>query len=167
MKDFSSYCASTTFANEIAMASSFSSLEHAISIARDIWFRKANVRCWLEAISGRSCFNQYLKMMSESTMQGSMYVEKFGYVFVTYAFRKSSKDILAELKTRFTNKHVVELDITSKKKMKQFNLNKILEEDNKTLDNQQRQDDVHVTKKGFNLNKKPCFGDDLSDFVSR
>ncbi|RYR67744.1 hypothetical protein Ahy_A03g014134 [Arachis hypogaea] len=111
----------------MAMASPFSSLEHAISIAKDIWFCKVNVRCWLEAISGRSYFNQYLEMTSESTMQelhewGSMYEEKFGYVFVTYASEKSSKDILVELKMRFTNKHVVELDITSKEEMKYIKL---------------------------------------------
>ncbi|RYR27209.1 hypothetical protein Ahy_B02g061552 [Arachis hypogaea] len=231
MKDFSSCCASTTFAKEMAMASPFSSLEHAISVAREIWFRKMNVWCWLEAISGRSCFNEYLEMANESIMQelyewGSMYEKKFGYVFVTCASGKSSEDILTELKMRFTNKHAVELDIASQEEMKfielqitqlfskessqtvnngdvlaeysgeivndtldgaeidsadnlddisstginmsmQFDLNKLSEEDNKTSDDQQVEDGVHVAKQRFNLNKKPWFRDDLSDPVSR
>ncbi|RYQ84826.1 hypothetical protein Ahy_B10g104314 [Arachis hypogaea] len=68
-KDFSSCCAGTTFANEMAMASPFSSLEHAITVARDIWYCKLNVRSWLEAISGRSCSNEYLEMTDEATMR--------------------------------------------------------------------------------------------------
>ncbi|RYR08180.1 hypothetical protein Ahy_B05g075749 [Arachis hypogaea] len=199
----------------MAMTSPFSSLEHAIIIARDTWFRKMYVRCWLEVISGRSCSNQYLETANEVTMQefhecGSMYEEKF----------RTSEDILTELNTRFTNTHVVELDITSKQEMKyielhitellskksaqttdkgdaeysaeivndtlngaetdskdnldyifssetdisrKFELNKVLKEDNETLDTQQRQDDVLAAKRGFNLNKKPWFGDDLSN----
>ncbi|XP_057739737.1 uncharacterized protein LOC130956764 [Arachis stenosperma] len=89
MEDFLSCCASTTFAKEMAMVSPFSSLEHAISIAREIWFRKVNVRGWLEAISGRSCINQYLEMANETVMQ-----------------------------MRFTNKHEVELGIASQEEMK-------------------------------------------------
>ncbi|KAL4391210.1 hypothetical protein AHAS_Ahas03G0222300 [Arachis hypogaea] len=51
-----------------------------------------------------------------------MYEEKFGYIFVTCAFGKSTEDILAELKMRFTDKHVVELDIVSKEEMKYIEL---------------------------------------------
>ncbi|RYR20604.1 hypothetical protein Ahy_B03g065790 [Arachis hypogaea] len=36
MNDFSSCCASLTFTTEMAVASPFSSLEHAIAVARDI-----------------------------------------------------------------------------------------------------------------------------------
>ncbi|RYR33265.1 hypothetical protein Ahy_A10g047823 [Arachis hypogaea] len=43
-----------------------------------------------------------------------------------------------------------------------FDLNKVSEEDNKTLDDQQVEDDIHVAKRCFNLNKKPWFRDDLS-----
>ncbi|RYR66245.1 hypothetical protein Ahy_A03g012223 [Arachis hypogaea] len=37
----------------------------------------------------------------------------------------------------------------------QFDLNKVSEEDNETLEDQQREDDIHVKKRCFNLNKKP------------
>ncbi|QHO53753.1 Uric acid degradation bifunctional protein TTL [Arachis hypogaea] len=121
-EDFSSCCAATTFANEMAMASPFYSLEHAITVARDIWFYKLNVRSWVKAISGRTCSNEYLETANEATVQelhvwGSRYEEKFGYVFVTFVAGRISEDILAELKTRFRNTHVVELDIASKEEL--------------------------------------------------
>ncbi|RYQ94839.1 hypothetical protein Ahy_B08g089788 [Arachis hypogaea] len=226
MKDFSSYCASTTFAKEMAMVLPFSSLEHAISVAREIWFRK----------------------MNELYECGSMYEKKFGYVFVTRASGKSSEDILTELKlfskessqtvnngdgnyclllfsfescvrklhvpffplkyylmtwkllasSDYTNIFVCgfifsvlaeysgeivndtldEAEIDSADNLDdisstginmsmQFDLNKVSEEDNKTSNDQQVEDGVHVAKQRFNLNKKPWFGDDLSDPVSR
>ncbi|XP_020972855.1 uric acid degradation bifunctional protein TTL-like [Arachis ipaensis] len=97
----------------MARASPFSSLEHAITVAKDIWSRKLNVRSWLEAISGRSCSNEYLEMANEATVQelheyGSRYEEKFGYVFVTFVAGRTSKDILVELN----------LEIASKEKLK-------------------------------------------------
>ncbi|KAL4344987.1 hypothetical protein AHAS_Ahas11G0233300 [Arachis hypogaea] len=208
----------------MVVASPFFSLEHAIIVARDIWFRKVNVRCWLEAISGRSCFKEYLKTANNYTMQelhkwGSMYEKRFGYIFVTCASGKSSEEILAELKTRFRNNHVVELDIASQEKMKyielhitdihskiyaqstnkgdgevvndsldgietdskenldkifsvginismQSDLKKVSEEDKETLDNQQIQDHVYVANRDFDLNKKPWFGDKISDPVT-
>ncbi|RYQ99333.1 hypothetical protein Ahy_B07g087266 [Arachis hypogaea] len=197
MKDFSSCCASTTFAKEMTMTSPFSSLEHAIFVAREIWFHKMNAWCWLEAILGCFCFNEYLEMANESIMQelyewGSMYEKKFGYIFVTCASGKSSKDILAELKIfvcgfifsvlpeysgKIVNDTLDGAEIDSADNLDnisstgidmsmQFDLNKVSKEDNKTLDDQQVEDDVHVAKQRFNLNKKPWFGDDLSDPVS-
>ncbi|RYR26547.1 hypothetical protein Ahy_B02g060795 [Arachis hypogaea] len=109
MEDFSSCYAGTIFANKMAMASPFSSLKHAITVARDIWYRKLNVRSWLEAISGCSCSNEYLEMANEATVQdlhewGLRYEEKFGYVFVTFI--------------RFNNSHGVELEIASTEELK-------------------------------------------------
>ncbi|RYR53233.1 hypothetical protein Ahy_A06g028247 [Arachis hypogaea] len=210
-EDFSSCCADTTFANKMAMASPFSSLEHAITVARDIWSRKLNVRSWLEALSGRSCSNEYLEMANEATVQelhewGSRYEEKFGYVLVTFM--------------RINNSHGVELEIASKKELKYIErairellskksvqttdegdgeivadtldgadtdseddldvissggydisrdveLNRVPEKDNETLNTQHKEDVVHAAKRGFDLNKLPWFGDDLSDPLSR
>ncbi|RYR61929.1 hypothetical protein Ahy_A04g019195 [Arachis hypogaea] len=61
-------------------------------------------------------------MENNYTLQRSMYEKRFGYIFVTYAFGKSSEDILAKLKTLFKNNHVVELDIASQEKMKYIEL---------------------------------------------
>ncbi|XP_015935297.1 uric acid degradation bifunctional protein TTL-like [Arachis duranensis] len=186
----------------MAMTSPFSSLEHVIMVARDIWSRKLNVRSWLEAISGRSCSNEYLETANEATVQElyewrSMYEEKFRYVFVTFVAGRISKDILAELKTHFNNSHVVELEIASKEKLnkvvddtldgaetdseddldaisfgeydiaRNVELDNVTEKDNETLNTQHREDDVHATKRGFDLKKLPWFGDDLSDPLSR
>ncbi|XP_016168267.1 uric acid degradation bifunctional protein TTL-like [Arachis ipaensis] len=230
MEDFSSCCAGTTFANEMAMASPFSSLEHEITVARDIWYRKLNVRSWLEAISGRSCSNEYLETANEATVQELhewrlRYEEKFGYVFVTFVAGRTFEDILAELKIRFNNSHGVELEIVSTEELKYIErairellskksiqttdegdvsaeysgkivadtldgadtnseddldaissggydisrdveLNKV-PEDNETLNTQHREDAVRAAKRGFDLNKLPWFGDDLSDPLSR
>ncbi|RYR13134.1 hypothetical protein Ahy_B04g070285 [Arachis hypogaea] len=46
-----------------------------------------------------------------------MYEEKFGYIFVTFVAGRTSEDILAELKMRFNNSHVVELEIASKEEL--------------------------------------------------
>ncbi|RYR46950.1 hypothetical protein Ahy_A07g032825 [Arachis hypogaea] len=200
MEDFSSCCAGTIFANEMDMASPFSSLEHVITVARDIW---SQLHEW-----------------------GSRYEEKFGYVFVIFVAGRTSEDILAELKMRFNNSHGVELEIASKEELKYIErairellskksvqttdegdmsaeysgeivadtldgvdtdseddldaissggndisrdveLNKVPEEDNETVDTQHREDVVHAAKRGFNLNKLPWFGDDLSYPLSR
>ncbi|XP_016168228.1 uncharacterized protein LOC107610738 [Arachis ipaensis] len=136
-------------------------------------------------------------MANKVTMQklhewGSMYEKKFEYVFVTCAVGRTSEGILTELKMRYRNTHVVELDIASKEEMnvsysgeivndtldraetdsednlddissgeidisRQFELNKVPEEENETLYTQQREYDVHAAKRSFNLNKKPWF----------
>ncbi|RYR00995.1 hypothetical protein Ahy_B06g079861 [Arachis hypogaea] len=49
----------------------------------------------------------------------------------------------------------------------QSDFKRVPEEDNETLDDQQIQDHVHVTNRGFDLNKMPWFGDEISDSVTR
>ncbi|XP_057722937.1 uric acid degradation bifunctional protein TTL-like isoform X2 [Arachis stenosperma] len=122
-EDFSSCCADTTFANKMTIASPFSSLEHAITVARDIWSRKLNVRSWLEALSGRSCSNEYLEMANASTVQklhewGIKVRGEIWLCFVTFVGGRTFEDILAELKMRFNNSHGVELEIASKEELK-------------------------------------------------
>ncbi|QHO22807.1 Uric acid degradation bifunctional protein TTL [Arachis hypogaea] len=201
-EDFSSCCAGTTFANEMAMASPFSSLEHAITVARDIWYRKLNVRSWLEALSGRSCSNEYLETANEATVQelhewGLRYEKKFGYVFVTFVAGRTSEDILVELKllskksvqttdegdvsAEYSGEIVADTldgeDIDSEDDLdaissggydisRDVELNKV-PEDNETLNTQHREDAVRAAKRGFDLNKLPWFGDELSDSLSR
>ncbi|RYR48009.1 hypothetical protein Ahy_A07g034003 [Arachis hypogaea] len=216
-EDFSSCYAGPTFANEMAIPL------HSLH-----W----NMQLRLPETYGpirRSCSNKYLKTANKATVQGSIYEEKFGYVFMTFVTGRISEDILAELKTRFNNTHVVELQIASKEELKYIErsirellskksiyvvgcmyiysvsaeysgeivddtlegantdseddldaissggydismnveLNKVPEEDNETLYTQHREDDIHAVKRGFDLNKKPWFGDDLSDPLSR
>ncbi|KAL4315636.1 hypothetical protein AHAS_Ahas15G0204900 [Arachis hypogaea] len=44
-----------------------------------------------------------------------------------------------------------------------FELNKVPKEDNETLEDQQREDDIHIKKRCFNLNKNSWCGDKISD----
>ncbi|MED6113491.1 hypothetical protein PIB30_071295 [Stylosanthes scabra] len=53
---------------------------------------------------------------------GSEYQRKFGYAFVTCAFGKSSDEILSELKVRYTNMPLVELDVACREEMKWIEL---------------------------------------------
>ena len=50
-KDFLACCGSTKFAQEMALASPFVSLEQAVAAATDIWFNKVDVSAWLQAFS--------------------------------------------------------------------------------------------------------------------
>ncbi|RYR53601.1 hypothetical protein Ahy_A06g028795 isoform E [Arachis hypogaea] len=176
-EDFSSCCVGTTFANKMAMASPFSSLEHAITVARDIWSRKLNVRSWLEALSGRSCSNEYLETANEATVQelhewGSRYEEKFGYVFVIFVAVSAeySGEIVADTLNGADTDSENDLDAISSGGYdisRDVELNRVPEEDNETLNTQHREDAVHSAKRGFDQNKLPWFGDDLSDPLSR
>ncbi|QHO19035.1 uncharacterized protein DS421_11g325490 [Arachis hypogaea] len=50
----------------------------------------------------------------------------------------------------------------------QFDLNKVLDEEEETLEDQQdKQDDIHVKKRCFDLNKMPWYGDEISDPLKR
>ncbi|MED6184370.1 hypothetical protein PIB30_046838 [Stylosanthes scabra] len=101
---------------------SFSSLDHAITIARDIWFNKLDLSCWIEALSSRDYLNQCLTDATESTVQellqwGSKYEEKFGYGLVTDAHNKTLGEILTELMSRFENSQLVEFDIVHREEI--------------------------------------------------
>ncbi|MED6199135.1 hypothetical protein PIB30_073116 [Stylosanthes scabra] len=69
-------------------------------------------------------------MATESTKQGLYewwfeYKRKFGYAFVICASEKSSDEILSELKVRYTNMPLVELDIACREEMKLIELHLI------------------------------------------
>ncbi|MED6167369.1 hypothetical protein PIB30_002344 [Stylosanthes scabra] len=103
--------------------SPFKSLDHTITVVRDIFLNKLDVLCWVEALSSKDCFDQYLADANETTVQelhewGSKYEEKFGYRFVTYPYDKTSEKILTELKTGFRNNQLVEFNIASQEKIK-------------------------------------------------
>ncbi|RYR58087.1 hypothetical protein Ahy_A05g023772 [Arachis hypogaea] len=196
-EDFSSCCAGTTFANEIAMASPFSSLKHAIAVVRDIWLHKLNVRSWLEAISGRSCSNEYLETANKATVQ-MRFNNSYG-VELEIASKKELKYIERAIREFLSKKSVQttdEGDVSAKYSGKivadtldgadtdseddldaisaggndisrDVELNKVPKEDNETLNTQHREDVVHAAKRGFDLNKLPWFGDDLSNPLSR
>ncbi|XP_020575159.1 uric acid degradation bifunctional protein TTL isoform X2 [Phalaenopsis equestris] len=137
-KDFLSCSGSTKLAREMAAAAPFADLDHAIQYARDIWFNKVDVKGWLESFAAHPEIGSTSKPISQwskeeqstaiatadgSTMQelfewNARYKEKFGFVFLICASGRSSPEILNELKRRFINRPIVELEIAAEEEMK-------------------------------------------------
>ncbi|KAG5042886.1 hypothetical protein AAZX31_03G083500 [Glycine max] len=143
-KDFVSCCGSTKFAKEMASASPFGSLQDAVSVARDVWFNSVDVNGWLQAFSAHPQIGQSHapSVASEASAQWSKgeqstalatatgsslqelsewnarYREKFGFVFLICAAGRSTDEILAELKRRYTNRPIVEFEIAAREQMK-------------------------------------------------
>ncbi|RYQ91475.1 hypothetical protein Ahy_B09g097370 [Arachis hypogaea] len=97
----------------------FSSLEHATSFARDLWFNKSPIHSWLNVFSAHLYIDQAAKfvpgpIMLELEQFGRKYRRKFGFVFITSTDKKLSHQILEEVKTRYENLLSVEFDITSR-----------------------------------------------------
>ncbi|MED6225278.1 hypothetical protein PIB30_092176 [Stylosanthes scabra] len=127
MEEYLKVCASDKFAKYMASSSSFHSLDHAIDVAKDIFLNKIDVGSWLEALSHRNCFNTYIATATELTKQGLYewgfeYKRKFGYAFVTCASEKSSDEIFSELKVRYINMPLVELNIVCREEIKLIEL---------------------------------------------
>ncbi|KAF4369986.1 hypothetical protein G4B88_016147 [Cannabis sativa] len=136
-------CGSTRFAQQLAKASPFSSLQQAIAAARDIWFNKVDVHGWLQAFSAHPQIGQSpspsahstsaqwskgeqstaLATATTSSLQelyewNARYREKFGFVFLICASGRSTDEILAELKKRYPNRPIVEFEIAAEEQMK-------------------------------------------------
>ncbi|CAN1299470.1 Uric acid degradation bifunctional protein TTL [Linum perenne] len=142
-KDWLSCCGSTRFAKEMASASPFSSLDHAVSTARDIWFNKVDVNGWLEAFAAHPQIGQSssaaaashaaswskgeqstaISTATNSILQeladwNAQYRQKFGFIFLIFASGRSSAEILLQLKKRYENRPIVEFEIAAQEQMK-------------------------------------------------
>ncbi|XP_052194004.1 uric acid degradation bifunctional protein TTL isoform X2 [Diospyros lotus] len=143
-KDFKACCGSTKFAKEMASAAPFSNFDHALTAARDIWFNKVDVNGWLEAFSAHPQIGQSpslhhnssttarwskgeqstaLATATDSGLQelsdwNSRYRQKFGFVFLIFASGRTAPEILAELKRRYQNRPIVELENAAMEQMK-------------------------------------------------
>ncbi|MQM22428.1 hypothetical protein Taro_055480 [Colocasia esculenta] len=136
--DFKSCSASTRFAREMAAAGPFADLQHAVTAARDIWFNKVDVNGWLEsfaahpeigATSGRISKwskeeqSTAVSTATDTTLEelidwNAQYKEKFGFIFIICASGRSMPEILSELKKRYSNRPIVELEIAAREEMK-------------------------------------------------
>nr|AKF43384.1 transthyretin-like S-allantoin synthase protein [Geranium incanum] len=142
-KELVACCGSSKFGKEMAMASPFSSLQHALNTARDIWFNTVDVNGWLEAFDahpqiGKSSSNHKsetsaqwskgeqstaLATATSSSLQelldwNARYKEKFGFVFLICASGRSTSEILVELKKRYPNRPIIEFEIAAQEQMK-------------------------------------------------
>ncbi|KAB2026297.1 hypothetical protein ES319_D06G209600v1 [Gossypium barbadense] len=134
-------CGSSQFAKQMALASPFPSVDHAISVAKDIWFDKVDVIGWLEAFAAHPQIGESpsshtksaqwskgeqstaLATATDSGLQelsdwNARYRQKFGHVFLICASGRSAAEILGELKNRYSNRPIYELEIASQEQMK-------------------------------------------------
>ncbi|XP_044492524.1 uric acid degradation bifunctional protein TTL isoform X2 [Mangifera indica] len=129
-------CGSSQFAKEMALASPFSSLDQAISAGRHIWFDKVDVNGWLQAFSahpqiGQSTSSEWSKgeqstafaTATDSTLReladwNARYMHKFGFIFIICASGRTTGQILAELKRRYSNRPIIEFEIAAQEQMK-------------------------------------------------
>ncbi|XP_017223816.1 uric acid degradation bifunctional protein TTL isoform X2 [Daucus carota subsp. sativus] len=137
-------CGSHKFAKQMVESGPFSSLEQAISAATHIWFNQVDVNGWLEAFGahpqiGQSPSNDHksptsaqwskgeqstaIATATDSTLQelydwNTRYRQKFGFVFLICASGRSTPEILAELKRRYSNRPFVEFEIAAQEQMK-------------------------------------------------
>ncbi|MED6186503.1 hypothetical protein PIB30_067340 [Stylosanthes scabra] len=112
--NFLECCGSMRFAMEMASASPFSSLQHALNVANDVWFNKINIHSWLMALNDQSnicekspyshasccsasttAMNSILQEIYALSMK---YLEKFGFPYFRIDFDWDTDVILMDLK---------------------------------------------------------------------
>ncbi|KAE8787572.1 uric acid degradation bifunctional protein TTL [Hordeum vulgare] len=126
------------FAAALSAASPFDSLANALLAARRIWLNEVDVTGWLEAFAAHppigstsSSVSKWskeeqsaaLSTATDSTAQelsewNAKYREKFGFVFMICASGRTAPEVLAELKRRYANRPVVELEAAAEEELK-------------------------------------------------
>ncbi|CAL4922989.1 unnamed protein product [Urochloa decumbens] len=129
---------SRRLAAAMAAASPFSSLADALLAARRIWLNEVDVNGWLEAFAAHPAIGTTSPSVSkwskeeqsaaistakDSTAQelaewNAKYREKFGFVFMICASGRTAPEVLAELKRRFVNRPIVELEAAAQEELK-------------------------------------------------
>ncbi|KAL4321875.1 hypothetical protein AHAS_Ahas14G0154200 [Arachis hypogaea] len=113
-------CASSFFfVRSMQEASPFSSLEHAILFAQDLWFNNLPIRAWLDAFSahrhiGTAISRAPTELISDLCQFGAKYRKKFGFEFFITTDARHSHKILEEVKARCENNLLVELDFAAR-----------------------------------------------------
>ncbi|KAL4337127.1 hypothetical protein AHAS_Ahas12G0079100 [Arachis hypogaea] len=104
-------------------ASPFSSLDHATSFSRELWFKESRIQSWLDAFSGHKHLTRAIRhapasMIKELHQWDRRYIAKFRFEFTTSTDTCFSQKILDEVKARYENTLVVELDIAAREEFK-------------------------------------------------
>ncbi|RYR50923.1 hypothetical protein Ahy_A06g025951 [Arachis hypogaea] len=113
-------CASSVlFCKAMIEASPFSSLEHARSFARDLWFNKLPIQSWLDTFSAHMHLCDAITIARGDIRTGLLqfatkYRKKFGFGFVTSTNLHCSQQILEEVQARYQNSLQVELETASR-----------------------------------------------------
>ncbi|MED6162082.1 hypothetical protein PIB30_066996 [Stylosanthes scabra] len=144
----------------MASSSPFRSLDHAIDVAKDIFLNKLDVGSWLEALSYRDCFNTYIATATESAKQelyewGSEYRRSSGV-------RRKYEDISNGVEDVTLNS--IEVNSLGTDHSTEFDTNNNPRENMRGVDGNQSKAEEHVRpEKGFDLNKEPWWGWEISD----
>ncbi|XP_020967878.1 uncharacterized protein LOC107619460 isoform X1 [Arachis ipaensis] len=91
------------FAEKMIEVSPFSSLDHATSFARQLWFNQSRIQSWLDAFSGQSHLYRAIRdapasLMRELLFWDRKYRAKFGFEFITSTELWFTQKILDEVK---------------------------------------------------------------------
>ncbi|XP_016192088.1 uric acid degradation bifunctional protein TTL-like [Arachis ipaensis] len=142
-RDLLECCGSIKFASKMASASPFSSLQHALDVASDIWYNKINVHSWLIALNTHNNICEK-SPSSHAAMDSSIeeiyalsvqYLQRHGFPYFTISSNWDADVILMDLKKRYIRS---------------------------TTESPETQAAI----KDFDLNKKPFWKEDL-DHVAR
>ncbi|XP_051214606.1 uric acid degradation bifunctional protein TTL isoform X1 [Lolium perenne] len=126
------------FAAALAAASPFASLADALLAARRIWLNEVDVNGWLEAFAAHPAIgttspsvskwskeeqSAAISTATDSTAQelaewNARYRDKFGFVFMICASGRTAPEVLAELKRRYANRPIVELEGAAQEELK-------------------------------------------------
>ncbi|KAJ7568564.1 hypothetical protein O6H91_01G038000 [Diphasiastrum complanatum] len=143
-QDWLDCCGSSKFAAEMVMISPFSTLQEALQMSNDIWWNKVDIPGWLEAFAAHPRIGdvEALRKKAESNADwckseqsvalstsndhilqelaewNRQYEAKFGFCFLICASGKSSSEILADLKERFSNRPINELQVAAAEQQK-------------------------------------------------
>nr|XP_029151630.1 uric acid degradation bifunctional protein TTL-like [Arachis hypogaea] len=99
-------------------ASPFSLLKVATSFARQLWFKESRIQSWLDAFSRHGHLYRAIRYAPASMMRDRKYRAQFGFEFITSTETLESQKILDEVKVRYENTLVVELDIAAREEFK-------------------------------------------------
>ncbi|KAG8063166.1 hypothetical protein GUJ93_ZPchr0003g18550 [Zizania palustris] len=129
---------SRRFASALASASPFASLADALLAARHIWLNEVDVNGWLEAFAAHPPIGATSPSVSKWSKEeqsaalatatdlaaqelaewNARYREKFGFVFMICASGRTAPEVLAELKRRYENRPIVELEAAAQEELK-------------------------------------------------
>ncbi|XP_020967612.1 uncharacterized protein LOC107617078 [Arachis ipaensis] len=100
-RDFYLITRSRWFAEKMIEASPFSSLDHATSFVRQLWFKESSIQSWLDAFSGQSHLYRAIghapaSLMRELFQWDRKYRAKFGFDFITRLSRPKIQEASEE-----------------------------------------------------------------------
>ncbi|XP_025685553.1 uric acid degradation bifunctional protein TTL-like [Arachis hypogaea] len=184
-RDLLECCGSIKFASEMASASPFSSLQHALDVAFDIWCNKINVHSWLIALNAhtniyeKSPFSHAFYISAPSSAMDSsieeiyvlsvQYLQRHGFPYFTISSDWDADVILhgSEAPTSVKTKPSCEFEWARRKQfiiIEQY-IAKFFEKKG-YIRSTTKSPETQAVVKDFDLNKKPFWKEDL-DPVAR